>query len=208
MSAWTDRARMLTAYVAGVVWLVSGQAAAAGDSAPSKITVSDGAITISGPSGYCVDTRSSRDAPEGAFVLLGSCVSLNGSGRAPGTRALLTATILLGAPPGEDLRVEFRRMADFFVTEAGRTALSRDGDPGSVRITKIVASGDILYVLAQDNAPLAGYPVEPEYWRAIFARRGRMISLSVLGLPEAPIDTNDKRRLLDRFVSRIVTENS
>ncbi|MCB2119387.1 MAG: hypothetical protein KDE18_08795, partial [Rhodobacteraceae bacterium] len=71
MSAWTDRARMLTAYVAGVVWLVSGQAAAAGDSAPRKITVSDGAITISGPSGYCVDTRSSRDAPEGAFVLLG-----------------------------------------------------------------------------------------------------------------------------------------
>ena len=123
------------------------------------------------------------------------------------TRALMTATVLLGAPPGEDLTNEFRRMSEFFVTEAGRKALARDGKADSIRIERIIAAGDVLYILAEDRAPLAGYPVEPEYWRAIFARKGRMISLTVLGLLDAPIDQKAKRSLLDRFVSRVSSAN-
>lgn len=212
MSTWTSRKR-LSGVIAGVIlafaaglWTVPPVEAE--QAAPRKATVSEGQITISGPSGYCVDLRSSRDGQDGAFVLLGNCAALNGSGRVPRARALLTATVLLGAPPGESLRTEFQRMADFFVTAEGRKALSRDGVAESVRIARIVTSGDVLYILAEDRAPLAGYPVVPEYWRAILALRGRLISLSVLGLPDAPMDSDQLRRLLDRFVSRVLAENS
>lgn len=195
---------MILAVAAGL-WAVPP--AFAEEAAPRRVTVSEGQITISGPSGYCVDPRSSRDGQDGAFVLLGNCAALSGSGRVPRARALLTATVLLGAPPGESLKTEFQRMADFFVTAEGRKALSRDGASESVRIARIVTSGEVLYILAEDRAPLAGYPVVPEYWRAIFALRGRLISLSVLGLPEAPMDTDQLRRLLDKFVSRVHSEN-
>ncbi|MCV2864107.1 hypothetical protein [Defluviimonas sp. WL0075] len=208
MSTWTSKVPGLRAFVLGAALLLTASGTSAGPSAPRKVAVSEGAVVISGPSGYCVDPKSLRDTADGAFVLLGACATLNGTGRGPRSRAILTATVLLGAPPGESLETEFRRMSDFFVTDAGRKALSRDGNSGSVRIEKIVASGDVLFILAEDRAPFAGYPVEPQYWRAIFARKGRMISLSVLGLAEAPLDQRQKRSLLDRFVSRVRAANS
>ncbi|MCV2867849.1 cation transport ATPase [Defluviimonas sp. WL0002] len=207
MSTWISSFPGLRPFLIGAAVLLAA-AASAQESAPRKVAVSDGSVVISGPSGYCVDSRSLRDGQDSAFVLLGTCAALNGTGRGPRSRAILTATVLLGAPPGENLKEEFLRMADFFVTEAGRKALSRSGDARSVRVTKIVAAGDVLYILVEDRSPFAGYPVEPEYWRAIFARKGRMISLSVLGLADAPLDQGAKRGLLNKFVSRVEAANS
>ncbi|AMY71918.1 hypothetical protein AKL17_4708 [Frigidibacter mobilis] len=80
---------------------VAAQAVSGG--APLRVTVDGRAIVVTGPPGYCVDRGASREGPEGAFVLLGSCAALGGGRAVPkDVPAVLIATIASGAS-GEGL---------------------------------------------------------------------------------------------------------
>jgi len=175
--------------------------------APRKASVSGGAITVAGPAGFCVDPESSRLSDETAFVFLGSCAALNGKGARLTPRAVLTASVMPGAPAGDAFRAQMRDLAAYLMTDEGRASLARDGRARSVQIAEVLLVGDALFLRARDRAPLAGHRVVPEYWRAILARRGRLLSLSVLSLAEAPVEAGDMRVLLDEFVARVASAN-
>lgn len=203
MSIWTSNLALGLAAAA----IIAAGAATAQQVAPRKASVSEGAITVAGPSGYCVDRESSQLSADTAFVFLGSCAALNGKGAGPRLRAVLTASVQPGAPAPAAFRAQLRDLAAFLTTDAGRASLARDGKARSVQIAEILLVGDALFLRVRDRAPLAGHRVVPEYWRAILARRGRLVSLSVLSLAEAPVATADMRDLLDEFVARVASAN-
>ncbi len=177
--------------------------------APAKMAVADGKLTIAAPHGFCVDAEASHETGDGAFVLFGSCASLAKSTLAarPKAPAILTAYVSDGAPPGDEFAASFQPMARFLTSEAGRKALSRAGKARTVVIRQIVADRDVLYIRATDSAALEGQDVEPEYWRALFALKGQIVTLSVLGLADKPLSGADKRALLDQFVRKVRAEN-
>ncbi len=181
----------------------------ANDPAPRKtwvsIKIAQGAVTIAGPPGYCIDPSASRDDEKGAFVLLGSCASLAGSAdsASPRTAAILTATISPSGAGQADLSAFFPTMAKFLQSESGRAALSRSGKAKSVKILKIASVGDVMYVSVRDIARADGQEVEPDYWRALFAVNGQIVTLSVLSLGAMPLDQAAKRALLEKFVAKV-----
>lgn len=175
-----------------------------------SVRVSDGAVVIVGPSGYCIDPAATRDGPDGAFVLFGTCAALAGSRAAgqPEKPALLTVSVLPGAPDDATFSGSFPALTAFFRSEPGRAALSRSGEAGDVSVEAVVASGGALLLELRDLSAARGQPVEPEYWRAVLALEGRMVTVSALGLRGSPLSSAEKRRTLEALIDRIRAANA
>lgn len=188
--------------------LALGDPAAAEVKSPRGVALMNGAVKLAGPAGYCVDMQAAEGGESSVFVLLASCAALNGTGPAPKQVAVLTASVVVGAPTSVPLEDRFPEMAGFFRSREGRAALSRAGDAGSVQVHTVTAVDDVMFLRITDAAASAGgQPVEPGYWRAIFALKGRIVTLSVLGLRDGPLEADDQRELLDSFVRAVRKAN-
>lgn len=174
------------------------------------IAVSDGAVIITGPAGYCIDRSATRDGPEGAFVLFGTCAALAGSRAAgqPDNPAVLTVSVLPGAPDATTFAESFPALATFFRSAPGRAALSRSGKAADVTVANIVPAGGALLLELRDTSAVRGQPVEPEYWRAVLAVEGSMVTLSALSLDNRPLSSGQKRRVLEALIASIRAANA
>lgn len=182
---------------------------ATGPSGTRAVAVSGGAVTVTGPEGYCIDRGATRESASGAFVLFGTCAALTRSASAgqPARAAVLTASVGQPAAVGVDLAANLPAMAAFFRSVPGRAALSRSGDAGTVRVEETGKAGDALYIRLSDRSAAAGQSVEPGYWRALIPVQGRIVTLAVLSPAQAPLTSSEQRALLDRFVARMRAAN-
>lgn len=206
MSTWISKAALALLLTATLSACLPGDS---GGTATRAVSVSGGAVTIAGPSGYCIDRGAARDGAEGAFVLLGTCAALSGVPRPgmPAAPAVLTATVRPGAPQGAPFSDSFPAMARFLRAAPGRAALSRTGRAGSVSLAEVRSRGEVLYLRVNDTSANPGQPLEPEYWRAILSLRGQIVTLSALALRARPLPAAEKRRALEAFVAEVQAAN-
>lgn len=182
-----------------------GAGTGGGPSVARAVSVADGAVTVVGPSGYCVDNRNSRLTGE-AFIMLGSCAALSPKVGGPvGAPAILTATVssnpLTVSPPLKDLET-------FLKTQAGRSALSRSGQAESVEIKTTNVKNDVLYLTIKDTAPMKdGEAVDPVYWRAIFALNGRLVTATVISFAEPSLGQEGGKNLLQQYIGALRAGN-
>jgi hypothetical protein len=172
--------------------------------APTSMSVAEGAVVLAGPPGFCVDQNASHAGFRGAFVVFGSCASISGkldAGRPP-IRAVLTAAVSAGTQGGS-VQGSQRQLARFFRSPAGRKMLSRSGDPGTVRVLGIGRYDSVMVVHIRDVAPFPDQAVRPDYWRALFDLNGHIVTLNVFGVPEAPYSSAAGRAVLKAFVARV-----
>ena len=132
----------------------------AGAASRARVNVAGEAVTIAAPPGFCVDSGSTSQSADGAFVLMSDCALLGGpgSGKAP-VGAALTASVSTAGLGGEgDAADSLEDLQDFAATAEGRAVLGRSGQPGRVRILDSQVSDGVLYVLVEDRGtlPIAG----------------------------------------------------
>lgn len=173
-------------------------------SAPERIELPDG-LVVSGPRGWCVDTRTTRTDGETSVVVLGSCAAIAGNalGPRPEVPGLVTVSIEndAGDVPPADL------LQNFVASEAGRAALARDGSAASVVILESRRAGELLLIHVEDRSIHHVPGVAPEYWRALFDLDGRFVTVSLMGLNESPIDEASGFAALEAQVVRLKLVN-
>jgi len=89
-----------------------------------------------------------------------------------------------------------------------RAARDTRGKAKTVRIRRVIAVGDVLYLNATDTSQGEhGEQFEPDYWRALFIVKGQIVTLSVLALDDMPLTSDAKRALLEKFVAKVKSVN-
>jgi hypothetical protein len=143
-------------------------------------------------------------------VLLGSCaaLSLNPSQPRPSDKAVLTATVMPPSRTAETLPQSFPQMRAFFASDAGRAALSRSGQASTVKVLQTIAQGDVLFIELTDSSASTGTRVQAQSWRAVTGVKGRIVSVSVLGLAEQPLASATLRALAEAFVRSVQQANA
>jgi hypothetical protein len=176
--------------------------------APEKIPVVGRSVVVAGPPGYCVDPRATHDSAVGAFVLLGSCASIANTATrpAPANPAVLTASV--STDIGADVSGAISQLGTYVRSDAGRAALARDGRAASVRILKTRWIADTFLLKARDDSRRSGAGLAPDYWRALFALNGKLMTLSILEFDAKPIPDDIAVATLNSFVERIRQENA
>ena len=192
-------------------WAIAGLLALPGCSdflatkreAPTQVQLADGMV-IAGANGWCVDQSVSRPGGDASVIVLGSCAAIGRDALAPrpDVPGVVTVSVerdALGVPSPADLE-------GFFVTEAGRAALARDGQAGSVEILETRAEDDRLILHLKDRSALPG--ASPMTWRALFDLGGRFVSVSLYGLSDQPIEAEEGLQALEAQVDRLIAANA
>lgn len=210
MSTWISKAGRIASACLALGACVPGAPLAPGGTATRAMAVSGGAVVVTGPKGYCIDRSASRDRPDGAFVLFGTCAALSGSAAAgqPARPALLTAAVLPAARDSAALAGSFPVLAAFFRSVPGRAALSRSGKAETVEIVEVASRGDVLYLHLKDRSAVSGPAVEADYWRAVLGLHGRMVTLSALSLRDRPLSSAEMRQVLVALVAKMQAANA
>lgn len=169
--------------------------------------LAEGAVTVRGPVGYCVDPRSKREQDGTGFVMLGSCASIANSARAsqPAEKAVLTASvsgesILSVAEAGDE-------MTAYLQTDAGRATLARDGLAGSVDVLATAQIDNVLLVQTRDVRLSPDGALAGTYWRGFFDLGQRIVTVSVFGLADRSLSDRGSQDLLLDFVDSIRAAN-
>lgn len=184
-----------------------GRSAEDNDLPPAKpsIQVMSKGFTIAGPRGFCIDEGATQETSDGAFVILGSCAVISGNpaDHKPRRPALLTASVTPATEPLDAAALD--RMTAFFSTEAGLAALARTDSVATAQVLDLDRGRDMVLVHAQDGATAGD--VQGDYWRAVFETGGQLVTITVSGFRETPLDPRDGARLARDFAAAIRKAN-
>lgn len=200
----TGRGGWACAFPLALALLLSGCVPEVGGFAAAPLrtqAVLAGAVTVTGPNGYCIEPTAVLETADTALVLIGRCKGGAANPRAP---AILSAAVS-GAGSGLDIATSAAALAGFFGSKPGRAALSRSGSAATVTVLETVAVGDAFVISLTDTSP--DPTASAESWRAVLALAGRLVTLTVTGSLEAPLDASSGRALLDRFIAAMQAAN-
>ena len=169
----------------------------AAGSGPGAITVLDGAVTVAGPDGFCVDESATREAGDNAFVLLRHCRGSRGP--------VLSVTVTDQRVPAGDRSAQLDALAAFLATEAGRGQLSRRGRAGDVAIDQIGLREGTLWLHLTDIGNPESF--EAGYWRSVLPVAGRLVTLSAMSLREAPSSRAAGERAMGALIDTLRRRN-
>ncbi len=190
MSTWTNNAAALALTLATLVACVAPGSFTSTRSAP----VLNGALNVGVPAGYCVDRRASRESRDTAVILMGRCADNLSA-------AAAVITVSVGQPAsGGVMTAGGPALAAFFRSSQGRATLSRDGRAGDVQLLQVVGLGNAMMLLIRDRR-------QGDYWRAVVAVKGRLVTLSATGTDRAPLPPAEGRKLLDRSLAALEQAN-
>ncbi len=161
-----------------------------------SIAILDGAVTAAAPAGYCISPGAGVRGADSAVILMGRCSS---SATSTATPAVLTLSVGPAGSAGV-MADGGASLADFFATDEGRAALSREGKAEDVRVLSAVGEEDAFVMHVADSAV-------GEYWRAIRGLRGRLATVSVSGAEGAPLTSGQGKALLDATLGALVAAN-
>lgn len=209
MFTWTSKVRLALA-LAGCLAGAGCAMSFGGGQAPATLALSSGGPVIAGPRGFCIDTAQSHEAGTDAFVLLGSCASLSHSTTAerPPAKAVLTASVTAATPGAAPLAKSFKQLETYFRSEAGRAALSRSGNAATVKVVRSQIAGDVLLIELTDTAASGANRVQARSWRGLMEIRGRIVSLTVLGLADEPLNSTTMKMLATDFAAALRAANA
>lgn len=148
-----------------------------------ELAVLGGAITVAAPKGYCIDKKASVARGSATVLLIGRC-------NTQGQVAAAVVTLTIGGPASAGVLVAGpQALGAFFASAAGRKVLARDGEADHVQILQTQSAGRGLLLHLNDQ-------VAGEYWRAITAIKGRLVTISASGVEGAPLTPAQARVLV------------
>ena len=202
MGKAAGRAQVMRAF--GIFGLVAlSLTACMTPAAQGRASLLGGAVQVGAPEGYCPEPQSRMERGDSAILLIGRC-----AGSAAQAPAVLTVAVgAAGSGAGLDLAAGGAELADFFRSDAGRQALSRRGRAADVTVLEARRSGAAFLMRLRDRGPQGRAPVQAESWRAVLPLGGRMVTLTVTGPADAPLDRDTGLALLQAFVAATLAAN-
>lgn len=168
------------------------------------LSVLDGAASVRGPEGYCVDQQSSRAGS--GFAVLAGCAVVSDATMMPTVEGLITVQI--GAASSASVTGAEPEMAALLRTTLGAQLLSAASNPASVQVARVDRADGVVVVRFSDATPAATPGLEPSEWRAFLDIRGRLTTISLRGFVRAPIPSEQGLRLLSQAIGALRAANA
>lgn len=201
--------------VAGAVFALAGcaglQTGSLVKALPSGVTPAapslamfDGTVQAVGPVGFCVDPDSS--SPKRGFAIFAPCSTLGVEGASVATSAL--TTVQFGSEQSAIVGQDAAGFAAYLKGTDGPVVLSRSGNAETVKLIEIRELDDHVAVYLRDKAPAFIDGAQESEWRAFLDIAGRLATISVRGLDEAPLHDSVGAALLEQAVKALIAANS
>ena len=168
------------------------------------VSLGGGDILLRAPSGYCVDSQTSRPADD--FAVLAPCATLGTDAPAPSVVGLVT--VQAGDAGSGSIAADEASLRDFLVTNAGKSLLSQSGTAADIRILSTQAFDDQVMVHFSDQGEPLVKGLQDEEWRAFRDVDGRLVTISVRGLAAAPLQDGPGASLLKEVIAGVTSTDA
>ena len=168
------------------------------------LAVLDGAVSVRGPDGYCIDQQSSRAGS--GFAVLAGCALVSDATVMPTHEALITVQI--GSAGSATVTGAEAELAALLRTAQGAALLSDSSDAGSVQVDRVDRADGVVVVRLSDAAPAQVQGLERREWRAFLDIRGRLTTISLRGFERAPLPAEQGLRLLSQAIGALRAANA
>ncbi|MBS1302112.1 dihydroxy-acid dehydratase [Loktanella sp. SALINAS62] len=155
-----------------------------------------GGIVVAAPDGYCLDPQVSR--PARGFAFLVACGLLDPGVQTPFPDTLAMITVQAGDAGSAIVAGSEPAFRAFLETDQGATLLGVSDIGGPIEVVTTNASDNAVSVYTLDTAPPDIIGTQPESWRLFTDVRGRVVTVTVRGMIDAPLSQFQSRDLLDR----------
>ena len=152
-----------------------------------------GDLVVTPPAGYCADPVSSR--LRAGFAVFAPCVTLGTDAPVP---SIIGVAIVQAGDTGSAMVTSGETgLRDFLTSPQGAGLLSK-GSGATISVISSQTSGGRVTVHFRDTAapPMDG--LGPDEWRAFTDIGGRLVTVSVRGLDDAPLSAAHGDALLDQ----------
>ncbi len=156
-------------------------------------------VVATTPPGYCVDGQSSQ--PGNGFAVLAPCRTLGADVAAPSVIGV--ATVQVGEADSGSILDEETALRDFLITDAGNALLSSEGESEDVTVLSTQAFNNQVMVHFVDAGLPALSGLQDEEWRAFTQANGRLVTIAVRGLAQAPLEDGPGAGLLKLVVAGV-----
>ena len=154
-----------------------------------------GDLVVTPPAGYCADPVSSR--LRAGFAVFAPCVTLGTDAPVP---SIIGVAIVQAGDTGSAMVTSVETgLRDFLTSPQGAGLLSK-GSGATISVISSQTSGGRVIVHFRDTAapPMDG--LGPDEWRAFTDIGGRLVTVSVRGLDDAPLSAAHGDALLDQVL--------
>lgn len=163
-----------------------------------------GAFMAASMDGYCVDPNGSR--PKKGFAIMAPCSVLGVDDASPTVHAV--ATLQVGVAGSAIVSQDSVAFANYLNGPSGPLLLSRSGDAETVKVRDVSQQGDYVTVYFVDEAPAVIDGAQEAEWRAFVDIGGRLVTVAVRGLDEAPLSEQLGALLLRQSVNAVIEANA
>ncbi len=164
----------------------AGTGGLGGSGNTTSIALQGGAVQATGPDNFCVDRRASR--PRDGFALIAPCLMLSGEGE--GVPGLALITVQVGDAGTASVAGSEPLFVAFLKTDAGATLLSATGDADAITLRGTRGSGGTVTAFFDDTNPPPIAGTQPTEWRGFLDLSGRLVTVSLRGLADAPLSVS------------------
>lgn len=164
-----------------------------------------GAVTLTGPAGYCVDPVVTK--PRQGFALLAACAAMTADETDAYPDLIALITVQVGADGSGAVAGQEDAFGAFMETPQGAALLSASaiGGPIAVRVTQTAPNTVAVYTEDIADPGISG--TQKQAWRLFTDVRGRLVTITVRGLTDAPLSQSASRALLDAVVTALHSAN-
>lgn len=160
-----------------------------------------GEVTATAPRGYCLDSATSR--PRDGFAVIAPCATLGGDGPAPSV--LGVATVQVGVADSGVVSGAEANLRDLLASSAGAALLSANGSAADIKVLGSQVQNNMVKVHFTDSAPPPLTGLQSEEWRAFTDMNGRLVTIAVRGLENAPLNDGTGAWLLARMIAGLTS---
>ena len=159
----------------------------------TPVAMLDGDLIVTPPADYCADPLSSR--PRAGFAVFAPCMTLGVESAWPAI--LGVATVQAGDAGSAMVAGEETALRSFLTSPQGAGLLSNGTDGATIAVLSSQASDGRVTVHFRDTAPPPMDGLGQDEWRAFTDVSGRLVTVSVRALDDAPIAAGRGAALLD-----------
>ena len=157
------------------------------------VAMLNGDLVVAPPAGYCSDPLSSR--LRAGFAVFAPCVTLGTE--APLPAVLGVATVQAGAAESAMVTGDETDLRDFLISPQGAGLLGKGGSGSTISVVSSQAFDGRVVVHFRDSGPPPMDGLGQDEWRAFTDVNGRLVTVSVRGLDDAPLTAGRGAALLD-----------
>ena len=166
-------------------------------------------ITISSPTGFCVDQRLANKSSSSITLFIIDCIRVtdqNGmSQRRRPLSAILTSTVV---DYNSSNVTSINELKNILTKKPGINYLSKFDTTSMLKVHQVEQTKNILIFLIEQRSPNIGVKQSDYFWRSFFFTKGKLIAMTASNFSDDKNSQMKLRKLLLEFSNRTLTANT